>query len=565
MRSEAAAAHRAEAALLDGIKLVSEVDMQRRNLTLLTLFATLCATPQLWAHEDERAGTAGEERPGDERLGEVRFPISCNADAQREFNRGVAILHSFYYPDAVKSFTKVTELDPSCAMGYWGIAMSSWYPLWYPPSKESLLQGRTALERAATANTKSQREQDYIAAIEMFYRNFEELDHKSRASAYEKAMKEVYRRYPDDTEAAAFYALALQAIADPNDKAYPTQRKSGEILEKLYVEQPNHPGAAHYLIHAYDYPELAPRALDAARHYGDIAPAMPHALHMPSHTYIALGLWEDSIQSNLAANAAAKKLVWVQEELHTMDYLVYAYLQSGRGRAAAEMKAKIEAVAINEKHTLGMDYAIAAAPARTALEQRRWADAAALVPIVSPFSATIAVTHYSRALGAARSGAIDAAQADVDKLAELRDTLSKGKQDYWAKQVEIQRQTESAWLTWARGQNDEALKLMRAAVELEDSTYKNPVMPAYIQPARELLGDLLLELHQPRQALVEYETSLRAVPNRFNGLYGAAQAAQLAGNQDKAKLYYAELLRICDKADSERPELRRAKLFLAAL
>ena len=248
-----------------------------------------------------------------------------------------------------------------------------------------------------------------------------------------------------------------------------------------------------------------------------------------------------------------------------MDYLVYAYLQSGRGRAAADVKAKIETVAINEKHTLGMDYAVAAAPARTAVEQRRWADAAALVPIASTFPATIALTHYARALGAARSGALDAAQKDVDKLTELRDTLAKGKQDYWAKQVEIQRQTANAWLTWARGQNDEALKLMRAAVDLEDSTYKNPVMPAYILPARELLGDLLLELHQPRQALVEYETSLRAVPNRFNGLYGAAQAAQLAGNQDKAKLYYAELLRVCDKADSERPELRRAKMFLAAL
>ena len=328
--------------LLASIKLLSEVDMQRRNLALLTLFAIFCAPVHLWAHEDERAGSAGNEQ-----LGEVSFPISCNAAAQREFNRGVAILHSFYYPDAVKAFTKVTELDPDCAIGYWGIAMSSWYPLWYPPSKESLLQGRAALERAAKAQTKTQREQDYIAAIEMFYRNFEELDHKSRAMAYEKAMQEVYRRYPADSEAAAFYALALQAVADPNDKAYPTQRKSGEILEKLYVEQPNHPGAAHYLIHAYDYPELASRALDAARHYADIAPAMPHALHMPSHTYIALGLWEDSIQSNLAANAAAKKLGWVQEELHTMDYLVYAYLQSGRGRAAADVKAKIETVAIN--------------------------------------------------------------------------------------------------------------------------------------------------------------------------------------------------------------------------
>ena len=533
--------------------------MQRHHLLLPAILATASILTPLWAHEDERPGKAGNEQ-----LGEVSFPISCSAAAQREFNRGVAILHSFYYPDALKSFTRVTELDPTCAMGYWGIAMSSWYPLWYAPSKESLLQGRAAVEQATKAPSQTQHEQEYIAAIGMFYQNFEELDHKSRAKAYERAMEDVYRRHPSDGEAAAFYALALQATADPNDKAYSNQLRSGEILEKLYAQEPNHPGVAHYLIHAYDYPELASRALDAARRYGQIAPAMPHALHMPSHTFIALGLWEDSIQSNLAANAAAKKLGWVQEELHTMDYLVYAYLQSGRGQAASEVNAKIEAVKIAEKHTLGMDYAIAAAPARYAIEQRHWADAATLTPIPSPFPATVAVTYYVRALGAARSGTVGEADKDVDKLTEIRDALSMGKQDYWAKQVEIQRQTAIAWVFWAKGQNEEALRVMQAAVDLEDSTYKNPVMPAYILPARELLGDLLMELQRPDQALVEYEASLRAVPNRFNGLYGAAQAAQLAGNQEKAKRYYAELLRVCDKADSERPELRRAKMFLAA-
>jgi tetratricopeptide (TPR) repeat protein len=533
--------------------------MQPRACAVLTI-ALLSFAASAFAHEDERPGSAAGER-----LGEVSFPIACSEAAQREFNRGVAILHSFYYPDAVKSFTRVSELDPGCSIAHWGVAMSLWYPLWYAPSSETLQQGRAALAQATQHAIKDRRERDYIEAIGAFYRDFETLDHKTRALAYEKAMEQVYQRYPDDDEAAAFYALALQATADPNDKSYAKQRKSGAILEPLYAKRPNHPGVAHYLIHAYDYPELAPRALDAARHYGEIAPAMPHALHMPSHTFIALGLWEDSIQSNLAANAAAKNLGWVQEELHTMDYLVYAYLQSGQGRAAADVKNRIEAIAIREKHTLGMDYAVAAAPARYVIEQRRWVDAAALRPPESTFPATIAITHYVRALGAARSGALVEAQKDVDKLGQIRDVLSKAKQDYWAKQVEIQRQTAAAWLVWAKGEGTEAVNLMRAAADLEDSSYKNPVMPAYILPARELLGDMLLELQQPAQALVEYEASLRAVPNRFNGLYGAARAAQNAHDQQKAKHYYSELLRICSKGDGDRPELQRAQLYLASL
>ena len=534
--------------------------MNTHNFLALAVLAALFSSTPLSAHEDE------QPRPrGNEQLGEVNFSISCSAAAQQEFNRGAAILHSFYYPDALKSFTKVTEIDSSCAMGYWGIAMSSWYPLWFAPSKATLLQGRMALERAKSASAKTDREREYIAAISMFYEDFERLDHKARSLKYEQAMEKLHLRYPDDQEATAFYALALQASADPNDKTYSKQMKSGAMLEKLYVQLPNHPGAAHYLIHAYDYPELASRALEAARHYGQIAPSMPHALHMPSHTYIALGLWQDSIQSNLAANAAAKKLGWLQEELHTMDYLVYAYLQGGQDGAAVGLKQKLDLFEITEKHTLGMDYAIAAAPARVTVERRRWSDAAALAPRSSEFPATVAVTYYARALGAARSGAPGQAQKDVEKLAELRDTLLNAKQEYWAKQVEIQRQTVVAWLAWAKAENETALHMMRAAAELEDSSYKNPVMPAYILPARELLGDLLMELHQPAQALAEYEASLRAVPNRFNGLYGAAQAAQQAGNAEKAKLYYSQLLDLCEKADSERPELQKARTFLALL
>jgi tetratricopeptide (TPR) repeat protein len=534
------------------------MNMKRYPIFLPATFAVLFASLGANAHEDEQAAPGSPER-----LGQVNFPVSCSAAAQEEFNRGVAILHSFYYPEAVKSFTKVTRIDPACAMGYWGVAMASWYPLWYPPTQDSLMQGRAAVDKANSVGPKTDRERGYISAIGMFYQDFENLDHKTRALAYEKAIEQLYRLHPEESEAAAFYALALQATADPNDKTYRNQLKSGEILEKLYAQQPNHPGVAHYLIHAYDYPELAPRALDAARHYGQIAQSVPHALHMPSHTFIALGLWQDSIQSNLAANAAARRLAWVQEELHTMDYLVYAYLQGDQEQAAVGVLEKLKAVKIEEKRTLAMDYALAAAPARFAIERRRWSEAAALTLLPSSFLPTRALTHYARALGAARSGAVLEAHEDVEKLVELRDALLQAKQDYWAKQVEVQRQTTEAWLNWAKGNGEEALTLMRSAADLEDSTYKHPITPGQILPARELLGDLLQELHRPEQALAEYEASLRMTPNRFNALYGAAQAAELAGSREKAHMYFLQLVANCQQADTERPEVQRAKLFLA--
>jgi tetratricopeptide (TPR) repeat protein len=526
------------------------------------LFASVVAIVSLIAsaHEDEQIPTGAPDR-----VGEVSFAVSCSPAAQQEFNRGVAILHSFFYPEAVKTFTRVTEIDPSCAMGYWGVAMSWWYPLWYPPTKEALMQGKAAADKAAVIGGKTDRERGFISAIGMFYRDFDQRDHKSRALDYEKAMEQVYRSYPDDREAGAFYALALQATADPNDKSYANQLKSADILETVFAAEPTHPGAAHYLIHAYDYAELAPRALVAARRYGRIAPAIPHALHMPSHTFIAVGMWQESIQSNLNAGAAARKLGSVQEELHTMDYLVYAYLQGAQTEAAKGVLAQLPAVKVEEKaRTLPLDYALAAAPARFALEQRRWADAAALSPLPSRFPATRALTYYARALGAAHIGAIDDASAAALELTTVRDALLQAKQDYWAKQVDVQRQAAQAWLAWARGDTAQAEKLMRTAADLEDSTYKHPITPGQLLPARELLGDLLLELDRPAQALVEYEASLRLTPNRFNGLYGAAQAAELAGDRSKAAAYYRQLLASCEKADTERQEVRRARLFLAS-
>ena len=520
--------------------------------------AVLLASLGANAHEDVQLATGTPER-----LGQVDFPVTCTVAAQAQFNRGIAILHSFYYPAAMKAFTEVTQIDPACVMGYWGIAMASWYPLWFPPTRESLMQGRAALEKATSVGAKTERERDYIGAIGSFYKDFQNLDHRSRALAYEKAMEQVHRRYPDDDEAAAFYALALQATADPNDKTYRNQLKSGEILEKLYAKHPDHPGVAHYVIHAYDYPELAPRALDAARHYGQIAQSVPHALHMPSHTFIAVGLWQDAIESNLAANAAARKLAWVQEELHTMDYLVYAYLQGGQEQSALNVLRQLDAVSIEEQRTLAMDYALAAARARYAIERRTWSEAAGLTPLPSAFPATRAVTLYARALGAARSGALAQAQQDIGALAELRAALVQARQDYWAKQVDVQRQSAQAWLAWGNGQGDEAFALMRSAAALEDSTYKHPITPGQILPARELLGDLLQEMHLPEQALAEYETSLRLTPNRFNALYGAAQAADSSGDRPKAQRYFQQLVDNCRQAQSERRELRQARLFLA--
>lgn len=531
----------------------------KHSALLATIVCTFLASFSAQAHEDEQIPQGAPDR-----VGEVHFPISCNAAAQQEFNRALAMLHSFFYPEAGKTFARATELDPSCGMGYWGVAMSWWYPLWYPPTKDSLKQGKAAVDKALAINIKTQRERAYIAAIATFYDDFDGRDHKSRAAAYEKAMAEVHTSFPDDREAAVLYALALQATADPNDKTYAKQLASAAILERVFAEQPNHPGAAHYLIHAYDYPELAPRALPAARRYGAIAPGMPHALHMPSHTFIAVGLWQESIESNLVAGAAARKLGWVQEELHTMDYLAYAYLQGAQGAAAQGVVGKLAEVPVDEAaRTLPVDYALAAAPARFALEQRRWADAAALVPRASRFPATRALTHYARALGAAHAGNPLAAEEEVRQLEQIRVALLEAKQDYWAKQVEVQRRTAEAWLAQARSDSARAIQLMRAAVQLGESTYKHPITPGQLLPARELMGDLLLETGQAGPALAEYQESLRLNPNRFNSVFGAARSAELAGSVDQAALYYRQLLDLCRAGDGSRPELNRAKLFLA--
>jgi hypothetical protein len=522
--------------------------------------ALLCLSLNASAHEDEQI----PQGPPD-RLGEVAFEIDCNAAAQTEFNRAMAMLHSFFYPESGRTFVRVTELDPSCAMGHWGAAMTWWYPLWYPPTRESFDKGKAAIEKARAVGARSERERAYIDALSAFYGDFDKQDHKSRALAYEYKMAALHAAFPEDREAAALYALALQATADHNDKTYSKQLKSAAVLEPLFAEQPNHPGAAHYLIHAYDYPELAPRALPAARRYGTIAPDMPHALHMPSHTFIAAGMWQESIEANLAAADSADRQGWVQERMHSMDYLVYAYLQGGQAAAAQAVRDQLARIEVDEKvRSLPVDYARAASPARFALEQRRWSEASALTPLPSRFPATRALTHYARALGFAHLGKAREVGQEVAQLAQIRDGLLQAKQDYWAKQVEVQLHTAQAWLAWASGDPALAVQSMRSAVALEESTYKHPITPGQLLPARELLGDLLLEAGQPAAALHEYEANLRLNPNRFNALYGAARAAELSGSSATAAAYYRKLLDVCQAADGERPELRQARQYLAS-
>ena len=422
-------------------------------------------------------------------LGTVSFQVSCAPTAQQEFTRGLALYHSFFFIASVKAFTGAATADPACAMAQWGIAMAHWYPLWYPPTEAALKAGTTAVETAKTLGGKTQRERDYIAAIEQFYRGADKLDHPTRAAAYERAMEQVYRTYPQDKEAAILYALALQAAANPADKAYAKQLKSAEILEKLFVEQPNHPGVAHYLIHTYDVPALAQRALPAARRYGQIAPSVPHALHMPSHTYTLLGLWEDSIKSNRASEAAARDLGDSGPQFHSIDYQVYAHLQlaqDGEARRALERLRQIQGshAALNQMH-----YAVSAGPARLVVERKQWSEANSLEPVAGPFPYTQAITHFARALAAARSADVAGARKDVERLEALRDQT---KIPYWATQIEVQRRAASAWIMLAEKKNDEALKLMRSAADLEASTDKNPITPGAIVPTRELLGEMLL-------------------------------------------------------------------------
>ncbi|MGR8980430.1 MAG: hypothetical protein ACU84H_10125 [Gammaproteobacteria bacterium] len=501
--------------------------------TVIFLFALL-ASSLLSAEGDHHPESIGQEK-----LGSVDFPISCTPAAQREFDRAVAMLHSFWYEEANKTFRRIAGSEPDCVMAYWGVAMSLYHQLWAtPPTEDELREGQAAMQKAKTLAAKTEREQLYLDAVDVLYLG-EESDYGKRKLGYEQAMAKLEARFPDDLEAKVFYALALIATASPHDKTYAQQKKAIGMLQKVLEAVPNHPGVAHYIIHATDNPELAGLGLAAARSYARIAPAVPHALHMPSHIFIRLGLWQDAIDSNLAAYHAAKDYardnfpgkVWDQQ-LHYMDYLLYAYLQLGRTDKAEAIWRETAAIKKTYPENTTSVYALAAIPARYAIERRAWSEAAQLsmLPAAFPrekFGWIEAITHFAHGLGAARSGDSISAGKSLQRLQDLRDAAKGAGNSYAVDQIEIQRLAVAAWIAHANRQNREAEQLMRASADLEDSTEKNNVTPGAIIPARELLGDLLMEMDQPGGALLEYEASLRRTPNRRNGVLGKERALKL--------------------------------------
>jgi hypothetical protein len=515
------------------------------------------------------APVSGQQKAADnERVGTVHFAVSCGPATQEPFDHAVAILHSFWYPPDLNAFTEITRTDPNCAMAYWGIAMSRRAnPLVGAPDSAVLKDGLAAVEKAREIGAKTQREQDYIAAIGSYYDNWEKLDYKTRVLGYERAMEQIYRRYSEDQEAAVFYALAINEamMVMPADPNYTAQLKAGAILEKVLATQPEHPGALHYLIHSYDFPPLAERGLAAARKYGEVAPSAPHALHMPSHTYSMLGMWPESIKANQAALLAAKGYS------HALDFTVYAYLQGAQDMAAKQVvergielqKTQGAAGTANPTGAVLAGYtALAAIPARYALERAAWGEAAVLQPQhTTPVADSI--TYFTRAIGSARGGDLPGARTNIEELKQAQDRLAQAKDEYWSQQVEIQRDAAAAWVMYGEGKTNAALKLMRTAADLEDASEKHVAMENRLWPMRELLGDLLLAANQPAAAVKEYETSLRWARNRYRGLYGAAKAAQLSGNAEKARGYYGALVALCSNAETERPELTEAKKYLA--
>ncbi|HTK98193.1 MAG TPA: hypothetical protein VL379_09225 [Pseudomonadales bacterium] len=540
----------------------------RRPIRLIGYATLVLCAPLAPAQEHEHSHADSQT------LGEVHFPTSCHA-VDREFTRAVALLHSFGYEEARRAFETVVASDPTCAMAYWGIAMTWYHPIWTPPNAQELAAGAAAATRAAALSAGTERERGYIDAIGAFYRDADRLDHRARAKAYSDAMMRLSDQLTDDHEAQIFYALSLLGTAPADDASFANQKKAAAILNGLLPLEPKHPGIAHYMIHSFDYPQLASDALPAARAYSKIAPDSPHALHMPSHIFTRLGLWQDSIASNLASAESGRRLVAQRhpgaasmDTLHALDYLEYAYLQIGDEAAARKVIAEAAAAQTFDDPAFQAGYALAAIPARFALERRDWKAAAQLEPSTASlpwasFPYAAATTYFTQALGASHTGDLDGAQSALGRLeavhAGLQASPIPGPYD-WAKQVESARLAAMAWLIFAEGRKDEALDVARAAAELEERTGKHPVTPGPPLPARELLGDMLLEMGRPADALTAYEIALRAAPNRFNSLYGAARAAESSRDMARARALYAALVAQCI-ADSPRPELAAARGF----
>jgi hypothetical protein len=529
----------------------------RRVTTIVALAAaSILFAPRVSGHDKEALGT-------------VNFPVSCTPEAQERFNRAAALLYSFHWSRVEAALNDVLDADANCAMVYWAKAVASFdNPLGSRPSARLEKQGWAAVEKARQMTLKTQRERDYIEAVEAFFKDHDKVGYEIRAAAYEQAMERLHARYPEDSEAAVFYAFWLQVTADRNDQTYSNQLRSAAILEKVFAAQPHHPGAAHFLIHAYDFPAIASRGLDAAKRYAAIAPAAPHALHMPSHIFSRTGHWKDSIETNARSRAVSKLDV---EVYHALDYMMYAELQLARDAEGQKLLDAIAATPKPKQQVRQVAYASAAMPARFALERGEWATAARLElhPARADFNwanfpEAEAVNAFARGIGAARSGSPDAARKELERLAKLRESMVAQKKGYWADQLDVQVAAISAWIARAEGRNDEALAGLRAAADHEDRTEKHIMMPGWVLPVREMLGELLIELRQPAAALAAFEQSQKTDPNRFRNLYGAARAAELAGDRNKAREYYARLLEQCEGTTIDRAELRQAKLYLAA-
>jgi tetratricopeptide (TPR) repeat protein len=502
-------------------------------------------------------------------LGTVRFPVSCAPSVQKPFERGVALLHSFWYEEAEKQFQQIAKDDPHCAMAHWGMAMSLWHQLWNNPDAKVIQRGLGEVHQAKTTDgPATPREKGYIAAMAAVYGGSNKLKHEARAQAYSDAMKKIYDTYPDDHEAAAFYALSLLAAEPHDDPTFANRKHAAAVLEKLFADDPDHPGVAHYLIHSYDKPQLAQLGLPAARRYAQIAPAAPHALHMPSHIFARVGLWQDDINSNLASIAATRKAAAMHlggegHQFHAMAFLFYAYMQSGRD---ADAKALIEQIrAMPNKHDdmygKGYDPHAAALTHLSALypiEMRDWSTAAALPATEVAGTAEFSVTYWARAIGSANLRKPDDVRKDIAVIESVHKRLAREKSEF-ADAVEDDRKAAQAWLAFAEGKIDDAVEALRPIADKEDSVAAEPEGT----PAREMIADMLLEAKRPQQALAEYQTDLKLYPNRFDGLYGAARAAEAAGKQDQASQYYAQLVKNCEGSNSERPELSRAKELLA--
>jgi hypothetical protein len=498
----------------------------------------------------------------DSKLGKVHFETSCKPEAQKLFDKAMLYQHSFWYRASQKVFEDVLKADPECGIAYWGIALSLlWNPHVAPPAK-NLAEGAAAINKGKSVGAKSERERDYIDALAVMYADYEKVDNRTRIQAYARAMEQLAQRYANDDEAQIHYALALNTSASPADKTYANQLKGATLLEPIFVRQPQHPGVAHYLIHLYDYPPIAEKGLNAARLYAKIAPDAAHAQHMPSHIFTRVGYWQESIDSNAVSQRVAKEASDFHDQLHAMDYQVYAYLQLGQDSKAKAVLDEMPTVTGFTETFLVGPYALAVSPARYAIERADWKAAASLDVRPSPLGQVQAITYFARAFGAARSGNPQAAKANIAKLGELRDKLREAKDTYWSEQVDIQQRVASAWVLYGEGKYDDALKAMSAAADAEDKTEKHPVTPGVPKPARELYGVMLLERGMAKEALAAFEATLKKEPNRLAAYVGAAKAAEKSGDSAKAREYYGKVVAIASNADNSRTEVADARAYL---